>query len=184
MPKFIVYACPLGELADQLQTYFEKSLILCDANAAHSYTPHCTLTGFFEERTQSIPLYTRFLGRSFNRFLRARPHPVIKITDLIFKPDWHGLELQSPWLQKVMIDFVTTANSPTRREPLRLKQQLHLSLAYGFLPEHKDALICLAQEVVNPKAAVEWELRFYQQHTDKSWTCHQAWSLAKESHET
>lgn len=181
MPKFIVYACPLGELADQLNAYFEKTLVICDANAAHNFMPHCTLTGFFEERTRSIPLYTRFLNRSLNRSLTTRLHPVIEITDMAFGPDWHGLELKSPWLQKVMIDFVTTANSPTRREPLRLKKRLHLSLAYKFQPEHRETLVQLAQEIINPEAAVELELRFYQQHADNTWTCHQAWSLGSES---
>ena len=178
MPKFIVYACPLGELADQLNLYYEKSLVVCDANAAHNYMPHCTLTGFFEEKTRSIPLYTRFLSCSLNRSLRSRPHPVISITNMTFRPDWHGLELQSPWLKKVMIDFVTTANSPTRREPLRFKKQLHLSLAYEFQSKHRETLAQLAQAVVNP----EWELRFYQQHTDNSWTCHQVWPLGSEPH--
>ena len=184
MPKFIVYACPIGELADQLNTYLEKSLVICGANAAHNYMPHCTLTGFFEERTRSVPLYTRFLSRSLNRLLRTRPHPVIEIIGMTFRADWHGLELRSPWLHKLMIDFVTTANSPTRREPLRLKKWLHLSLAYEFQPEHQETLAQLAQEVVNPGSAVEWELRFYQQHPDNSWTCHQTWSLGSESHDT
>ena len=182
MPKFIVYACPLGELAAQLNTYFDKALTFCEANAAHNYMPHCTLTGFFEERTRSIPVYTHFLTRSLNRLLLTRPHPVIEITDLAFRPDWHGLELQSPWLQKVMVDFVTTAKSPTRPEPLRLKQRLHLSLAYEFKPAHQDTLVQLAQEVVNLEADVEWELRFYQRRANNNWTCHQAWSLARESH--
>ncbi|MDJ0707581.1 MAG: hypothetical protein QNJ46_30260 [Leptolyngbyaceae cyanobacterium MO_188.B28] len=181
MTKFIVYACPLGELADQINTYFEKSLFFCNANAAHNYMPHCTLTGFFEEETCSIPLYTQTLKRSLNRLLQTCPDPVIDITDMVFRADWHGLELQSPWLKKVMIDFVATALSPTRHEPIRLKQQLHLSLAYEFQTKHRETLIQLAQKEINPQAAVKWELRFYQRHPDNSWTCHLAWPLGCES---
>ena len=47
MPKLIVYACPVGELAEQLETYFSKSRLACGPNQAHQYMPHCTLTGFF-----------------------------------------------------------------------------------------------------------------------------------------
>jgi hypothetical protein len=178
MPKFIVYACPVGELATQLDTYFEKSRLMCGPNTAHEYMPHCTLTGFFEDVSSAIPKYTQSLERSLKRFKRSQPHPPLAIQGLAFRPDWQGLELTSDWLRKLILDFVCTATSPTRKTPLRPKDWLHLSLAYGFMPDQADALQTLALKWVNPQSAVVWELRFYQRNPDGSWICHQALSLA------
>ncbi len=44
LSQFIVYACPQGELAEQIQDFYQESLDLCGFNAAHNYMPHCTLT--------------------------------------------------------------------------------------------------------------------------------------------
>ncbi|NER83009.1 MAG: hypothetical protein F6K42_26335 [Leptolyngbya sp. SIO1D8] len=177
MPKFIVYACPVGELANQLETYFEKSRLMCGPNSAHYYMPHCTLTGFFEDKIATVPAYTQKLERSYKRLQRSLPDPVIDIQGLTFRPDWHGLELQSDWLRKVMVDFVCTATSPTRSSPLRLKEWLHLSLAYDFQADQAETLTILAQDLIEPSASVGWELRFYQRTPDKQWVCHRCLKL-------
>lgn len=177
--QFIIYACPVGELAEQLEVYFDQSLKICGPNAAHSYMPHCTLTGFFRDEENAIPLYQRAIAQALEQFIPP-PHPVINISGMTFQPDWHGLELQSDWLTQLISEVAQLATSPTRQEPLRLKNWLHLSLAYGFPPEQTKELIQLAETYVNPQANVEWELRFYQRHADDSnhdWTCHQSWSL-------
>ena len=173
MPKFIVYACPSGPLAEQLAVYFEKSRLLCGPNAAHQYMPHCTLTGFFEDVTSAVPTYMQKLERSLKRCQRSQPQPVLRVEDLAFRPDWHGLELSSDWLKKLILNFVCTATSPTRKTPLRPKDWLHLSLAYDFAPEQAAALKTLARDCVDPQAPVSWELRFYQRHPDNAWQCHQ-----------
>lgn len=177
MPKFIVYACPVGELANQLQIYFEKSRLTCGPNSAHSYMPHCTLTGFFDEHANAAPNYTQKLERSYKRLKRSQPHPVIDVKNLSFRPDWHGLELSSDWLRKVILDFACTATSPTRTSPLRLKEWLHLSLAYDFQADHAEMLETLALDLIDPGAAVQWELRFYQRNPDNRWICHQSLKL-------
>lgn len=177
MPNFIIYACPVGELADQLAAYFEKSRHACGPNTAHEYMPHCTLTGFFEDVTSAAPKYTQALERSLKRFRRSQPTPPLQIDGLKFRADWHGLELSSEWLRKLILDFVCTATSPTRKSPLRPKEWLHLSLAYGFLPDQADTLKALAEDLVDPASAVNWELRFYQRQPDQSWICHQRLKL-------
>lgn len=177
MPKLIVYACPVGELADQLETYFSKSRVNFGPNQAHQYMPHCTLTGFFEDTTHSIPKYTQTLERSLKRYRRSQPAPPLAVTGMTFRDDWHGLELSSDWLKKLVLDFVCTATSPTRKTPLRPKDWLHLSLAYGFAPDQAEALKTLAQEVVDFTAPTDWELRFYQQNPALSWICHQRLKL-------
>lgn len=177
MSKFIVYACPVGELARQLETYFEKSRSMCGPNSAHNYMPHCTLTGFFEDVTASLPNYTQRLERSYKHFRRSQTSPVITIKGLSFRPDWHGLKLQSDWLKQVIVDFACTASSPTRTEPLRLKTWLHLSLAYDFPADQAATLEALARDLIDPLAAVTWDLCFYQRHPDGSWLCHQRLKL-------
>ena len=177
MPKFIVYACPVGELANQLETYFAKSRLTCGPNSAHKYMPHCTLTGFFEEQARAVPNYTQKLERSYKRLRRSQPYPVIDVKDLSFRPDWHGLELNSDWLKKVVLDFACTATSPTRTSPLRLKDWLHLSLAYDFQADHAETLATLAMDLIDPRATVQWELRFYQRNLDNRWICHQSLKL-------
>ncbi len=177
MPKFIVYACPEGDLAAQLDLYFQKSRALCGPNTAHDYMPHCTLTGFFEEASRAVPNYVQRLDRAYRLLERSRPDPVMVIKGLVVRPDWHGLELESPWLKKLMVTFACTATSPTRKDPLRLKDWLHLSLAYGFASEQTSTLADLAQTQVDPTAAVTWELRFYQRNPDNSWICHRRWPL-------
>lgn len=172
--SFIVYACPVGELADQLDRYFQQSLAVCGANAAHRYMPHCTLTGFFHDEEMAIPLYVQALDRALRQALPC-PTPVITIQQLTFRSDWHGLELQSDWLKSLMANFATLAVSPTRQDALRLKDWLHLSLAYEFQTEQSDGLMRLAQDAITLQAAVRWELRFYQRHADQRWTCHQSW---------
>ncbi len=177
MPKFIVYACPVGELADQLDRYFEQSRVLCGPNSAHNYMPHCTLTGFFEDAVSSAPNYAQRLERSYKRLRRSQPHPVVAIKALTFRPDWHGLELESPWLKQVMVDFACTATSPTRTSPLRLKDWLHLSLAYDFQADHADQLEALAYDLVDSTASVAWDLRYYQRNPDNTWVCHTSITL-------
>lgn len=174
--SLIVYACPTGELADQIDRYFQQSFAVCGANAAHRYMPHCTLTGFFQDEETATPLYVKALDRAFSQ-AQPCPQPIITIQQLTFYPDWHGLELKSDWLKNMIATFTKLVASPTQQEAVRLKDWLHLSLAYKFQPEQSKQLIQLAQEYVNLQASVQWELRFYQRHLDQHWTCHCSWQL-------
>lgn len=175
--RFIVYACPVGELAQQLDRYFAKSRMLWGENTAHQYMPHCSLTGFFREELDAIPLYLESLDSAVTEALPSRPEPAIAITGLSFRSDWHGLELDSPWLKQAIANFAKACDSPTRREPLRLKGWLHLSLAYDFPPEQTHSLQKLAEELIFIDTPVQWELRFYQRDSQKRWTCHYTRSI-------
>ena len=174
-PQFIIYACPVGELNRQIETYFAKSRELYGANSAHKYMPHCTLTGFFTEEFDAIPSYLQALDTAYNS-AKNKYSLDVAIAKLHFAKDWHGLELQAERLKQLIRNF---ANSdPTRQEKLRLKDWLHLSLAYGFDPEHREQLQDLAREIIDLQAEVSWELRFYQKNPDWSWQCLRSWHLA------
>ncbi|MEO1376377.1 MAG: hypothetical protein AAFW70_19145, partial [Cyanobacteria bacterium J06635_10] len=177
MSKFIVYACPVGELATQLELYFQTSEVECGKNTAHKYMPHCTLTGFFEDELTAIPIYIEALDDALKNSLSKYSKPLINILSMTFKSEWHGLELHSPTLKRIIADFAKTVNSPTRHGELRLKDWLHLSLAYEFRAKQKDSLKIIAEKIINTQASVQWELRFYQLHSDWTWTCHKSWML-------
>lgn len=178
MPKLIVYACPVGELADQVNAYLAKSRSMCGPNSAHSYMPHCTLTGFFEDQGNAVTNYAQKLERSYKRLKRSQPYPVLDIKQLTCRPDWHGVELESKWLRRLMVDFACTATSPTRSSPLRLKEWLHLSLAYDFSTEQAEDLEILAHDI-NLEVPVQWELRLYQRNPDNTWICHKSLKLKR-----
>ena len=175
--QFIVYACPVGKLNSQLEDYFKQSLRLYGENTAHKYMPHCTLTGFFTDEINSIPTYLQALDKAYLGAINNNLSLDIKIKQLTFSDNWHGLELQADGLKKLITNFVELENSSTRQEELRLKDWLHLSLAYNFNPQHGDGLQHLAREIIDIKADVSWELRFYQKNPDWTWQCLQSWRI-------
>lgn len=172
---FILYACPIGKLSQQVQEYYQRSREECGFNPAHRYMPHCSLTGFFEEAIASVPLYLEALDRVYERANKRDLQ--IEVKELCFQEQWHGLVLQAPGVLELAANFAEVATSPTRSEPIRLKTWPHLSLAYGFDEQVSDRLKQLAIEIVAPNASTSWELRFYQRHSDWTWTCHQSWRL-------
>ncbi|MEB3356577.1 MAG: hypothetical protein VKK04_07610 [Synechococcales bacterium] len=194
--EFIVYACPVGDLAQQLEAYFEKSRAIAP-NKAHDYMPHCTLTGFFHDQKAAIPTYCTALDQALREARSNQPKPAIAIQGLAFHPQWHGLELASDWIKQLIAHFARQARSASRRDDLRLKDWLHLSLAYGFDERYNEPLQQLALTLVNPAAAVDWELRFYerinsggdpksnpgdgtgspQASQSAMWICHQCWPI-------
>src|ERR1700712_3050999 len=131
----IVYVCPLGALAEQLDRYYAQSKALCGPNAAHSYMAHCTLTGFFHDDADAIPIYVDALDAALRRARPEQPMPALEIGSMELGVEFHGLLLKGQWLQALIADFARTVESPTRRDALRLKDWLHLSLAYAFPPE-------------------------------------------------
>lgn len=175
--QFIIYACPVGELNSQLEDYFQQSYQLYGKNTAHKYMPHCTLTGFFADESSSIPIYIHALDKAYTEAKSDRLSWNIEIQQLTFNENWHGLELQADGLKNLIANFARLENSPTREEKLRLKDWLHLSLAYNFNPEHGARLKQLAAENIDIAANVNWELRFYQKNSDWTWKCLQSWEL-------
>jgi hypothetical protein len=168
--ELILYACPMGELAIEVDRFLAVSRERCGPNAAHLYPPHITLTGFFHDEAQALPLYVSALREAH---LAAVPAPPMAITVAkLMTGSFVGLMIMSPWLEAVTAGFAARAASPSRREPLRVKRNLHLSLAYEFAPKHQSILGMLARALVHPDAPVGWELRLYERCPDRSWVTH------------
>ena len=141
--------------------------------------PHCTLTGFFHDCPDAIALYNHAIESTLktSNTIAPKQRPIISITQLLFEDHWHGLVVDSLWLKNFTQAFAANANSPSRQEELRLKDWLHVSLAYEFEPHHHATLKQLALELVDPNAAVAWELRFYQRSPQNEWTLHGSWAV-------
>jgi hypothetical protein len=177
LARLIVYACPVGALAAQIETFFARSRARCGPNSAHAYPPHITLTGFFHDQVEALPRYQAALAAAHAAAMPTRPPEPVVISELLLSNKFHGLLVNSPWLEALTADFAARAGSPSRQDPLRLKSKLHLSLAYDFRPAHGPTLAELAQALVQPQAEVSWELRFYQQQPTGAWVVHGVWPL-------
>jgi ubiquitin-associated SH3 domain-containing protein len=171
----IVYACPTGPLNEQIEAYYAHTLHEFGPNKAHEYMPHCTLTGFFRDVPTAIPLYIDALEKAVYR--PDVPSLPITITNMLLLPEWLGLTLEAEVLRERIAVFAQYADSPTRGDSLRLKDNLHVSLAYGFPSEQYPALSRLADEMVTPSAPVAWDLRFYERSSDNEWICHYSRAL-------
>jgi ubiquitin-associated SH3 domain-containing protein len=175
--ELILYVCPSGPLADQIERYFDVAKRAFSWNPANGYMPHCTLTGFFHDTEGAIPAYLSAIDRAVNYSRLTMPAPVLKVTGFFFREDFHGLTLSSDWLLGFAAEFAVIAPFATRKDKLRLKHWLHLSLAYQFPESEHQQRMELARRMVIPESPVSWHLRFYQRHPDHRWTCHAQWPL-------
>lgn len=177
MIELIVYACPTGALADQLAAYFDRARAQCGPNTAHRYMPHVTLTGFFHDVAAAVPFYAEQLASAL---AQHQPAPMLPlgVLNMEINQEFHGLLIESAWAKQVMATFAELAHaSPTRSDALRVKDWLHLSLAYGFPVAQHAALAMLAQELVDPHAQAGWELRLYERRPGDVWVLHAGWGL-------
>ncbi|NJN18162.1 MAG: hypothetical protein HC822_18795 [Oscillochloris sp.] len=176
--ELIVYACPRGSLAEQIHAFYAASRNRFGSNTAHTYPPHITLTGFFHDEPGSIRGYCAALAAAHTQMLREQPMTEIAITELRLRAEFHGLLISSCWLEELTAIFATRAVSPTRRDAIRCKRNLHLSLAYGFPADQGPGLAVLARELVDPAAPVQWVLGLYERRNDE-WITHCEWDTAR-----
>ncbi|MCB0979525.1 MAG: hypothetical protein KDB17_02565, partial [Ilumatobacter sp.] len=97
------------------------------------------------------------------------PEPAVRVSGLLLQDDVHLLAVDSPWLCSVAAHFAHTAPAVTRTDGIRLKDRLHLSLAYGFDPAAAGELGGLAEEWVDPLAPASWQIRLYHRRAGAEW---------------
>ena len=169
--ELIVYAVPVGPLAEAIDAFFAE--VASRPSRAQDYPPHCTLTGFFHDDADAIGTYVeaaRGVARPVNVDIRLRT-----------TTEWIGLEVQSPDLQQLTRDFAARVGPiASRRDPIRPKDWLHVSLAYGHDADDSDDLAELATRIVDPSADVDWELRLYERRNGE-WIIHGSWPLPRQA---
>jgi ubiquitin-associated SH3 domain-containing protein len=175
--ELIIYACPTGPLADGLDIFFERSRVEIGPNTAHRYMPHCTLTGFFHDVPSSVPIYAKALEAALHRASPSRPKRALRITAMVLSDMFKYLKIESEWLLAMIADFAANVHSPSRTDDLRLKNWLHLSLAYDHSSLQEHDLNVLARKLVDPHAAAGWELRLYERLPGDRWVLHACWTL-------
>jgi ubiquitin-associated SH3 domain-containing protein len=174
--ELILYACPQGELTMQLQAYYEQARAECGPNSAHRYPPHVTLTGFFHDTSASVSSYALALRQALS-MAQKKARCDVRIARMMFEPNFHGLVIESAWLKHMTATFASLAKSTTRADVLRLKDWLHLSLAYDFDAGQATHLKHLAIELVDVSAQVDWEVRLYERHGDNQWRVLAGWPV-------
>lgn len=172
--ELILYACPTGPLAECIERYFDA--LATRPTAAQRYPPHCTLTGFFHDEPGAIPAYVEAAGRAADESRRSSI--AVDVTGLRTDPDCIGLTIVSPGLERLTEDFAErVADVPTRIDDIRVKDWLHVSLAYGHAADAHDEPADLAQATVDATLDAGWELRLYERRAGDRWTVHGTWPL-------
>jgi hypothetical protein len=168
--ELILYACPLGPLADAIEAYWATVLATLGPNRAHEYMPHVTLTGFFHDDVASVDHHLATLGA----LVAGEPPPSgdVSVTGSLFEPHHHLLTVAAPWCAALAKSF--GQGTPG----VRVKDQLHISLAYGFDPDDGPTLERLGRTLVDPTLTASWELRFYERTEPGGWRLHGSWPLS------
>ncbi len=91
----------------------------------------------------------------------------------MLRDDFHALLVTSPWLRETGTRFAdAVAGSSTRVDDIRVKSDLHLSLAYGFPAADHRRLADLAARTVDITAPVAWQIRLYERDHGGQWLLH------------
>lgn len=169
--RYIIYACPTGNLADQLAAYFMRSRELCGPNSAHDYMPHCSLTGFFSLKQGVAARWATTVQDLLPAMLDSMPKPPVQIVDMVFRRKIHCLELHSEWLMRVTSKIISTVEVELGPMNAKKKGDLHLSLAYGFDERDAPRLQRLATDTICIESRVGWNLRCYSRDENKQFEC-------------
>jgi len=161
--EYILYACPTGPLGLALEEFWQQSMLVSGRNGVHNTFPHITLCGFFKCEDNNVASLVKAVSRSCER---VNNEEIIKKFELdYFSTDnYVGLFLQNEAakiLWKLSTIFAEEALSKANSvvEPHNNKQ-LHITLAYKFMPDQLKKLESLANKIdVNKET--KWEVRLY-----------------------
>lgn len=168
MSELILYAVPRGELGAQLDACWAAV-----RTEAQRYPPHCTLTGFFHDG--DVARYAEAAGA----VVAPCAARVVSLREGDLDGRWIGLELDAPDLRALTDRFATAVAAPqTRTDAIRVKEWLHVSIAYGHDGAEHGLLLDRARSIVDPGAAAEWELRLYERLPGDEWDVRGRWPLA------
>lgn len=159
-----MYATPTGPLADACTRFFAEATSI-EPTTAQTYPPHVTLTGFFHRTSPRADGVTAEV-RELLADLGPVPDGAVTVEELRVEPGWIGLVITSPWLLDVVGRFVASHRLEGDDDPLRPKDWLHLSLAYGV--DDLDPYRRLAA-TFPADAAAGWEVGLWERTTTGGW---------------
>ncbi len=154
--ELILYATPQLELGEQCERYFDQLRRTGRATTAQTYPPHVTITGFLRREPQVIERVIR----EVEQVVAAEPEGMVVVEELRETDEWLGLVVSSDWLADLGRAFADRHGLETGDDAVRLKEWLHLSLAYGDLPFGLEMaeLGDVARSTVSVDAPVCWSI--------------------------
>ncbi|XP_033641717.1 ubiquitin-associated and SH3 domain-containing protein B-like [Asterias rubens] len=159
--EYVLYACPVGPLGEELDEFWTKSLQHCGRNGAHSLLPHVTLCSFFTCVDSNVEMLTAALQQAMEELEQTAPETVT--LEHYSSANFIGLfieETHADYMRRLTAQFATEALRKAGVKVDPHKKQLHMTLAYQFNTSHHDVLEKLSKEV-SINAAARWELRLY-----------------------
>lgn len=175
--ELILYATPNGELADQIKEFEARITSELGATTAQAYPPHVTLTGFFFRTPTRADELISDAAAVIAGLIDGDLHDT-RIVDLALSAPWVGLEIVSPAFERIAAEVAARDQVTPGDDAIRLKDGLHLSLAYGELGDGNDLSSYgeLAREVVDVHAKVGWDLAIWERTSRANgpprWTQH------------
>ncbi|XP_033119264.1 protein UBASH3A homolog [Anneissia japonica] len=162
MPReFIMYACPVGPFAEELEAFWEQSLKEVGHNGAHGLLPHVTLCSFFSCDDSLVAEVTHAFQLAIDRWKNEAPDQIA--VEYFAAANFIGLfieEKNAEYMRRVAQDFSVEALNIAGIKLEPHKKQLHLTLAYQFHQSHLEKLEKLSKEI-NLNKSARWELRLY-----------------------
>ena len=168
--ELILYATPTGALADTCAAYFSAASHL-GPTTAQTYPPHCTLTGFFRRDAQSMQRIIDEVRLAVGECARVSS-VAVDLVELHTSPDWVGIELRSQLFLDVADRFRITHEPGEGDDPIRCKDWMHLSLAYGDgidLTRYGGLATGLFADALTP---CQWEIGLWERSRSGRWLRH------------
>lgn len=168
--ELILYATPTGALADTCAAYFAAASHL-GPTTAQTYPPHCTLTGFFHRDASALDRIADEARVAVGECAWVSSLAV-DLVSLHTTDTWVGIELRSQLFLDVADRFRVTHELGDDDDPIRCKDWMHLSLAYGDgidLTRYGGLATGLFADAMTP---CDWEIGLWERTGAGRWVRH------------
>jgi hypothetical protein len=168
--EVILYAMPTGALGRACDELYAAATRL-GPTTAQAFPPHCTLTGFFRRPPGEVPRLVDELTRATGAVSGVAAADV-DVSPLRCCREWVGYELRSEALTDLARRFVAVHRADEGDDAVRLKDGLHLSLAYGGVADLAPYAEVAAG--LPPPEPCAWEVALWERGPDGTWLRHGA----------